>query len=125
MDPEHLDEMERRGDSLLDEEGWRSVHRVAEQVMVTQYGDVSIDFSRSDDGEQGVTVWMDADEAARVANAILSELEIVSRTEAGEFDYPMICSECGTVGNVDDGIEVDGECPWEDCDGTIRRLPDE
>lgn len=34
-------------------------------------------------------------------------------------DYRFCCTECGRVGTEDDGCELGGECPDEDCDGTI------
>ncbi len=88
MDPEHLDEMERRGDSLLDEQRWwMGVQRSVSEVSITQFGDVSIGFSGQFDGDApAVNVWLKHWEASRLANAILSELEIAGRTEAGEFD---------------------------------------
>lgn len=37
------------------------------------------------------------------------------------MSYSMECDTCGTIGNVDDCIEVGGECAHEWCEGTIRR----
>ena len=31
----------------------------------------------------------------------------------------MICDTCGTAGSVDDGIEVGGDCQFDDCNGEI------
>lgn len=36
-------------------------------------------------------------------------------------DYEWICDGCGKSGNEDDGCEVDGDCPDEECDGKIRQ----
>lgn len=33
--------------------------------------------------------------------------------------YPMHCPECGRYGNEEDGCEAGGDCPDEDCCGTI------
>lgn len=53
-----------------------------------------------------------------VLESALSHFE----AESAEDEYEaMACDSCGTVGNKDDGIEIGGECPWETCDGTIRR----
>ncbi len=34
-------------------------------------------------------------------------------------DQPMRCRTCGTVGTIDDGINLGGECAHDECDGTI------
>lgn len=56
-----------------------------------------------------------------VLESALSHFE-AEVAEADDEYAPMICDACGTVGNKDDGIEIGGECPWEECGGTIRRL---
>lgn len=38
--------------------------------------------------------------------------------------YPFHCPTCGRSGTEDDGCELGGECPDEDCDGHIRRNAD-
>ncbi len=132
MDPEHLDEMERRGDSLLDEERYESGRRLKlpatgqefNIVRHDEHGWMGVTLSAEPAGFTTAQFSMDYDIARQFANAILSEIEIADRAEAGEFEY-MICSECGTVGNVDDAIEVGGECPWADCDGTIEIYEEE
>jgi hypothetical protein len=37
----------------------------------------------------------------------------------------MVCDTCGTVGTVDDLIEVGGECAHDWCEGTIKPYEEE
>lgn len=70
MDPEHLDELERRGDSLLDEE--RYARERADDWVVSPSpvaGLLHLD----------VPAVIALAEGRRLANAILSEIEIIER----------------------------------------------
>ncbi len=94
MDPERLDEMERRGDSLLDEERYESGRRLTLRATGQNFNIVRHD----EKGWMGVTLRaepagfattqfsMDYDIARQFAHAILSECEIADRAEAGEFN---------------------------------------
>lgn len=73
MDPEIRDEMERRGDSLLDEERWR---RESYSMTATTL-----------DGEPALALLLrraifTVDQAVLIAHAILSEAEIIQRGES-------------------------------------------
>ena len=78
-DPAHIDEMERRGDSLLDEESflldkrpvWQVSGMVGDRLQITWIG--------------GLIYRLTPDDARNFANAILSELEIAQREGDGEW----------------------------------------
>jgi len=79
---EHLDEMERRGDSLLDAEAFhhsRSRQEIPDRVLMIQTSNGP--FVAIDVPHRLYTV----DEARNLANAILSELEIAQREGDGEW----------------------------------------
>jgi len=97
-DPEYIDEMERRGDSLLDEEEWRSNPELCSVCgQPDNCGDCDhtlIDWTVFVEDFGGtlklrVTVIdgypLALDSARNLANAILSEIEIVQREERGDW----------------------------------------
>ena len=78
-DPAHIDEMERRGDSLLDEESF-----LLSGVPLAQVEGMVGD--RLQLGFPGIgAVRLTPDDARNFANAILSELEIAQREGDGEW----------------------------------------
>ena len=80
-DLEHLDELERHGDSLLDEEQYR---RERDEHICGEYVEIQIPdrvgFYLAFDGT--VTMSGSLGDLERVANAILSECEIVRRGDS-------------------------------------------
>ena len=77
-DWEYQDEMERRGDSLLDEEEWRK----GQQWNVTVGASDTVWVRLVPRGEQFPFT---RDEARNLANAILSEIEISQREEREDW----------------------------------------
>ncbi|MHC4408929.1 MAG: hypothetical protein ACYS0F_07995 [Planctomycetota bacterium] len=82
-DPAYLDEMERRGDSLLDEESYATKPQQWD-VRLGASGTVWVRLAPAAITPQ---VWeqMAIDDARNLANAILSELEIAQREGDGEW----------------------------------------
>ena len=72
-DLEHLDELERQGDSHLDEERWRV--QLNDRWAVQAWTPNSL-MLFLDDGPIGL------DSARRLAHAILSEIEIIERGDS-------------------------------------------
>lgn len=80
MDEATRDEMERRGQSILDEE--RFNYAAGWDVRTQALGD-DVDIVLL--APWGEWFGFTPDEARRIANAILSEIEIVEREERGEW----------------------------------------
>ena len=74
MDDAHLDELERRGDSLLDEERHRRTYGISHGAS---WLSIAVRSAASSDVIQSFS--LDYDDAAGFANAILAELEIIER----------------------------------------------
>ena len=100
-DPEYIDEMERKGDSLLDEERWQSDPELCsvcgqpdncgdcDHTPIRWWVNISA-FAQRDVilrwGVAGrIVAEMTQDEARNLANAILSEIEIAQREERGDW----------------------------------------
>ena len=74
------DELERRGDSILDEERYRNGRwEVSRGTPGWHRGQIGI--SRG-----GMTIWLKLDAAEGLARDILAEAEIIRREADGEFN---------------------------------------